>query len=58
MNQAAEFCGGGLKTEIRWAAQPYCKPSASEKGNFMCTIDGMVDCYENFCDEPYCGTER
>lgn len=58
MNQAAEFCGGGLKAEIRWAAQSYCKPSASEKGNFKCTIDGMVNCYENFCDEPYCGTER
>ncbi|WP_339842603.1 hypothetical protein [uncultured Halopseudomonas sp.] len=58
MNQASEFCGGGLKTEIRWAAQSYCKPSASEEGNFKCTIDGMVNCYENFCDEPYCGTER
>ncbi len=58
MNQASRFCGSGLKAEIRWSAQPNCKPSSSEQGNFKCSIDGLVNCYENNCEEPFCGTGR
>jgi hypothetical protein len=56
MNQASQFCGSGLKTEILWSDQAYCKPSASEQGNFKCSIDALVNCYDDFCEEEFCGT--
>lgn len=58
MNQASKFCGSGLKTEILWSDQPYCKLSASGKDNYKCSIDALVNCYENFCDEAFCGTAK
>lgn len=56
-NQASEFCGTSMKTEIRWG-EPVCKESSSEKEHYRCSIDGKVNCYENFCDTRFCGTEH
>lgn len=55
MNQASDFCGSGMKTEIRWS-DVVCEPSVSEKGKVRCSVDGLVNCYENLCDVAYCGT--
>lgn len=55
-NQASAFCGSSMKTEIRWAPQPVCKESASQKGQYKCSIDAKVNCYENLCAKPFCGT--
>jgi len=56
-NQADKFCGNSWKTEIRWA-QPVCKESASTEGEYKCSIDAKVNCYENRCSERFCGTGR
>jgi len=55
-NQASAFCGSSMKAEIRWAPQPVCKESASQKGQYKCSIDAKVNCYENLCAKPFCGT--
>jgi len=56
-NQASEFCGSSMKTEIRWG-DPVCKESTSEKDNYKCFIEAKVNCYENFCETRFCGTEH
>ncbi|TCK04138.1 hypothetical protein [Marinobacterium mangrovicola] len=55
-NQASKFCGSSMRTEIRWAQQPVCKESASAEGEYKCSIDAKVNCYENLCSEKFCGT--
>lgn len=55
-NQASEFCGSSMRTEIRWAQQPVCKESASTQREYKCSIDAHVNCYENLCREEFCGT--
>lgn len=56
-NQAAEFCGSSLKAELIWSPDPVCKESKSGNGEFLCTIDALVNCYQNLCEERFCGTE-
>lgn len=56
-NQASEFCGSSMKTEIRWG-EPVCKESVSEKENYKCVVDAKVNCYEKFCETRFCGTEH
>jgi len=57
-NQAAEFCGSSLKAELIWSPDPVCKESKSGNGEFLCTIDALVNCYQNLCEERFCGTEN
>ncbi|WP_156035081.1 hypothetical protein [Microbulbifer sp. HZ11] len=54
-NQAAEFCGSSYKAEIRWSPDAECKRSAVAE-SFLCTRDALVNCYENRCEQEFCGT--
>lgn len=54
-NQAAAFCNSTYKAEIRWG-ESHCKASRGAPDEYLCTIDAMVNCYVNPCDQAFCGT--
>lgn len=56
-NQAAAFCESSYKAEIRWG-DPSCEASSSSANQYLCTVDAMVNCYVNPCDQAFCGTRN
>ena len=54
-NQAAAFCNSTYKAEIRWG-ESHCKASRGAPDEYLCTIDALVNCYVNPCDQAFCGT--
>ena len=56
-NQAAAFCESSYKAEIRWG-DPSCEASSSSVNQYLCTVDAMVNCYVNRCDQAFCGTRN
>ena len=56
-NQAAAFCESSYKAEIRWG-DPSCEASSSSANQYLCTVDAMVNCYVNRCDQAFCGTRN
>ena len=56
-NQAAAFWESSYKAEIRWR-DPSCEASSSSANQYLCTVDAMVNCYVNRCDQAFCGTRN
>lgn len=54
-NQAAKLCGDTFKTQITWS-QPNCNKHKSDE-TYMCTQNGLVNCWEQRCETEYCSTQ-
>ncbi len=54
-NQAAKLCGDTFKTQITWS-QPNCNKHNSDE-TYICTQNGLVNCWEQRCETEYCGTQ-